>query len=286
MSTVLKGAPVASALSEDLAVRTRKLTDDGITPCMAIVRVGERADDLAYEQAARKRCEKIGISVRQFVLPADVTQAELLDTIALINTDKAIHACLLFRPLPKSLDEEAACAALSPWKDVDGITPYSMAKVFAGRGIGFAPCTAQSCMALLEYYGIEVSGRRIAVVGRSLVIGRPISLLFTAADGTVTLCHTRTLGISAITREADLVVLAAGKAEAFGPEYFRPGQVVLDVGINWSERKQRLVGDVDYDRVEPIVSAITPVPAGVGAVTTAVLCGHVIEAAERASLAL
>ena len=281
MAEILKGAPAASVISKDLSLRAQHLKERGTHPCLAILRVGARADDLAYEQGARKRCESIGISIRSFVLPADVTQARLMETIEEINRDRSIHACLLFRPLPRSLDEDAACAALDPWKDIDGITPSSMAKVFSGRGIGFAPCTAQSCMELLDYYGIKVSGKRVVVVGRSLVIGRPIALLLTVADGTVTPCQSKTVNMPAVTQDADLVVLAAGKAEAFGPEFFRPGQAVLDVGINWSEKKQKLVGDTDFDRVEPIVSAITPVPAGIGAVTTAVLCKHVMEAAER-----
>ena len=280
MSEILNGLPVASAISSELAVRACQLKERGIDPCLALLRVGNRVDDLAYEQAAIRRCNQIGISVRQLVLPEQVTQAELLKTIAEINESPAIHACLMFRPLPASLDDEAACAALDPLKDIDGVTPASRSKVFSGRGIGYAPCTAESCMELLKYYGIEVSGRRIAVVGRSLVIGRPIAMLLTAADATVTLCHSKTRNLQEITGEADIVVLAVGKAESFGPEYFRPGQTVLDVGINWSAAKQQLVGDADFDRVMPLVSAITPVPSGIGAVTAAVLCKHVVEAAE------
>ena len=280
MSEILNGLPVASAISSELAVRACQLKERGIDPCLAILRVGDRVDDLAYEQAAIRRCNQIGISVRQLVLPEQVTQAELLKTIAEINESPAIHACLMFRPLPASLDDEAACAALDPLKDIDGVTPASRSKVFSGRGIGYAPCTAESCMELLKYYGVEVSGRRIAVAGRSLVIGRPIAMLLTAADATVTLCHSKTRRLQEITGEADIVVLAVGKAESFGPEYFRPGQTVLDVGINWSAAKEQLVGDADFDRVMPLVSAITPVPSGIGAVTAAVLCKHVIEAAE------
>ena len=204
-------------------------------------------------------------------------------TITEINDDEKIHGCLMFRPLPKSLDEKAACAALDPKKDIDGITIGSLAKIYAGTGEGYAPCTAQSCMELLNHYGVDVTGKRIAVIGRSLVIGRPVAMLLLAANGTVTLCHSRTRNMPDIVREADIVVVAVGKAESIGAEYFHRGQIVLDVGINWSEAKQKLVGDVDYDHVVPIVDAITPVPAGVGSVTTAVLCKHVIEAAETAA---
>ena len=282
MAELLKGAPVADALTETLIPRAEALKRSGILPCLAVLRVGGRADDLAYERAALKRCARVGIAVRQFVLPEDVSRAALLETIAEINRDSGVHGCLMFRPLPKNLDEKSACSALDPRKDVDGITAASMAKVYAGSGTGFAPCTAQSCMELLQYYGKDISGKRAAVIGRSLVIGRPAAMLLTAADATVTLCHSRTGNLAEVTRDADLVVVAAGKAEALGREYFREGQTVLDVGINWSERKQKLVGDVDFDGVSPIVSAISPVPAGVGSVTTAVLCKHVLEAAENA----
>ncbi len=280
MAELLKGAPVAAALTESLIPRTAVLKREGILPCLAILRVGERADDLAYECGALKRCEKIGIAVRKFVLPADVPQALLMETIDSINRDNGIHGCLMFRPLPKHLDEKTACAALDPGKDIDGITAGSMAKIYSGTGTGFAPCTAQSCMELLRYYGKDISGKRVAVIGRSLVIGRPVAMLLMAANGTVTVCHTGTQNLPEVTRSADIVVVAVGKAEAIGCEFFREGQIVLDVGISWSEQKQKLVGDVDFDRVEPLVSAISPVPAGIGSVTTAVLCKHLLEAAE------
>ena len=281
MAELLKGTSAADALTSELILRAEALKTNGLVPCLAILRVGNRADDLAYESGALKRCETVGIAVRQFILPADVSQNVLLQTIGEINRDAGIHGCLMFLPLPKHLDEKAACAALDPTKDIDGITPSSIAKLYSGSGIGFAPCTPQSCTELLNHFGITVSGKRVVVVGRSLVIGRPIALHLLTADGTVTICHSKTRDLQQITRTADIVIIAVGKAEAFGPEYFRPEQVVLDVGINWSEKKQKLVGDVDFDAVEPVVSAISPVPAGVGSLTAAVLCKHIIEAAEN-----
>ncbi len=281
MAEVLKGAPAAAAITEDLVSRAAALKAKGRIPCLAILRVGERADDLAYERGALKRCEKVGVAVKQFILPVDADQSTLMEAIETINGDPEIHGCLMFRPLPKHLDEKAACAALAPEKDVDGITVGSMAWIYSGIGSGYAPCTAQSCIELLRYYGIDPAGKRAAVIGRSLVIGRPVAMLLMAANATVTICHTKTRSLSEITRSADIVVVAIGKAEAIGPEYFRAGQTVLDVGINWSEAKQKLVGDVDHEAVEPIVAAISPVPAGVGSVTTAVLCKHVLEAAEK-----
>ncbi len=285
MALIMKGAPAATALTGELVLRAEALKKKGVFPCLAILRVGERADDLAYERGALKRCEKVGISVKQFFLPLDVRQDVLLKTIGEINRDTDIHGCLMFRPLPGTLDERAACDALDPKKDIDGITVGSMAKIYSGAGEGYAPCTAQSCMELLHHYGIDIRGKRVAVLGRSLVTGRPAAQLLMAEDGTVTICHTKTRNMREIVRNADIVVVAVGKAELIGTEYFRPCQVVLDVGINWSEEKQKLVGDVDFDHVEPIVAAISPVPAGVGSVTTAVLCKHVIEAAEKEAAA-
>ncbi len=284
MAELVKGGPAAAALTEKLILRAEALRQKGGVPCLAVLRIGERPDDLAYERAALQRCEKVGIAVRHFVLPADVSQDRLLGAISEINNDDRIHGCLMFRPLPKSLDEQAACAALSPLKDIDGVTPASMAMIYAGLGEGYAPCTARSCMELLKHYGIEPSGNRAVVIGRSLVIGRPVAALLLAADATVTVCHTRTRDLPAVVREADIVIAAVGRPEALGAEYFRAGQTVLDIGINWSDAKQKLVGDVDFDAVEPVVSAISPVPAGVGSVTTAVLCTHVIEAAEKTIL--
>ena len=281
MAELLKGGPAAAALTEKLILRAEALRQKGSVPCLAVLRIGERPDDLAYERAALQRCEKVGIAVRHFVLPADVSQDRLLGAISEINNDDRIHGCLMFRPLPKSLDEQAACAALSPLKDIDGVTPASMAMIYAGLGEGYPPCTARSCMELLKHYGIDPSGKRAVVIGRSLVIGRPVAALLLAADATVTVCHTRTRDLPAVVREADIVIAAVGRPEALGAEYFRAGQTVLDIGINWSDAKRKLVGDVDFDAVEPIVSAISPVPAGVGSVTTAVLCTHVIEAAEK-----
>ena len=220
MADIWKGAPVSAALTDELITRTEALKAHGVVPCLAILRVGERADDLAYERGALKRCEKVGVEARQFILPADTTQKALMAAISEINSDEKIHGCLMFRPLPKSLDEKAACAALDPKKDIDGITVGSLAKIYAGTGEGYAPCTAQSCMELLNHYGVEVSGKRVAVIGRSLVIGRPVAMLLLAANGTVTLCHSRTRNMPDIVREAEIVVVAVGKAESIDAEYF------------------------------------------------------------------
>ena len=280
MAELLKGAPVARALTEELATRCAALRERAVVPTLAIVRVGEREDDLSYERGALKRCEKVGIEARRVLLSADVSQDELLAAIEDINADPAVHGCLMFRPLPAGLDENAAAAALDPAKDVDSMTPASLLTTLSGRGEGFAPCTAEAVLALLDHYGVELDG---AKVGRSLVIGRPVAAMLTARNATVTTCHTHTHDLAAECRAADIVVAAVGRARTIGVDAVREDQTIIDVGINWDEDAGKLVGDVDFVAAEPVVNAITPVPGGVGAVTTAILAKHVIEAAERAS---
>ena len=281
MATLLKGLPVAKALTEQLVERVEALKAQGVTPTLAIVRVGERDDDLSYERGATKRCDAVGIAVHKFVLAADCSQDELMAAIAEVNADAGIHGCLMFRPLPKSLDEAAACAALDPAKDVDCITEGSLFGVFANRPVGFPPCTAEACIQLLDHYGFELTGAEVTVVGRSLVIGKPVSLMLQARNATVTMCHTRTRDLPAACRKAEILVVAAGHIGTVGADAVSAGQTVIDVGINWDEAAGKLCGDVAFDEVEPKVGAITPVPGGVGSVTTAVLAKHVVEAAER-----
>lgn len=281
MAQILKGLAVANALTEKLTERAAVLRSKNVIPTLAILRVGERPDDISYETGALKRCAKVGIEVRQFLLSADCTREQLLDTIREINADPGIHGCLMFRPLPDKAMEEAACALLAPQKDVDCMTGGSLAAVFTGKGTGFPPCTAEGCIELLDHYRIPLQGKRVAVVGRSLVIGRPVSMMLQQRDATVTMCHTKTVDMAAVCRNAEILVVAAGRAGVVDEGFTAPGQVVIDVGINIRE-DGRLCGDVNFDKVEPIAQAITPVPGGVGSVTTAVLAKHVIEAAEKA----
>jgi len=281
MAEIWKGAPVAAALSETVAAEAAELTAKGVLPTLAIFRVGERDDDLAYERGAMKRCEKVGVRVKNVVLPADVDSDTFFRTLEALNTDPEVHGILMFRPLPKQLDGEKARRMLAPEKDVDGCTDGSLAGVFTNTALGFPPCTAQAAMELLRYYGVDPKGKRVAVIGRSLVIGRPVAMMLMHANATVTVCHTRTVDVPAITREADIVVAASGQMESVGANYLRPGQIVIDVGIGWNEAKQKLCGDVRAEEAEPIAAALTPVPGGVGSVTSAVLCKHVVEAAKR-----
>ncbi|WP_209342847.1 bifunctional 5,10-methylenetetrahydrofolate dehydrogenase/5,10-methenyltetrahydrofolate cyclohydrolase [Flavonifractor sp. AGMB03687] len=275
-----KGAPVAQALTERLIVKANQLKVQGIVPTLAIVRVGERPEDLSYERGALKRCEKVGIRVKQFTLTKEASHGDLMEVIQQINVDREIHGCLLFRPLPAHMDEDAICAALDPAKDVDGITAGSLASVFTGSGAGYPPCTAQACMEILEHYGCDLTGKRAVVVGRSLVVGRPLAMLLLRKNATVTVCHTRTADLPAECRRAEVLIAAAGVANMIGRDHLTPGQLVLDVGIN-VDQDGNLVGDVDFTAADEIAGAVTPVPGGVGAVTTSVLAAHVLQAAEQ-----
>ena len=280
MATILKGAPVVAAMNERNAAICEHLKTKGITPTLAVVRVGEREDDLSYERGVMTRCSKVGVAVKQYLLPADATQAQLLDVIAAINTNDAIHGCLLFRPLPKQFDDRTARAALAPEKDIDGITDGSLAGVFTNTDLGYAPCTAQACLEILKYYNVPLSGKRAVVVGRSLVVGKPAAMMLDCENATVTICNSRTQNLPQLCREADVVVVAMGKMGAVGADCLRAGQTVVDVGIHVNE-EGRLCGDVKFAEAEPVVDAITPVPGGVGTVTTSVLVGHVVQAAAK-----
>ena len=280
MAMLLKGADAARALTEQLHEQAEELKKNGTEPCLAILRVGAREDDLSYERGALKRCEKVGITVRQVVLPEDAGQQELMDNIRSLNEDERVHGVLMFRPLPKHLDDEAARRALDPRKDMDGITDGSLAGVFTNTAVGYPPCTAQACLEILKFYNIPLSGKRAVVVGRSLVVGKPAAMMLDRENATVTLCNSRTQNLPEVCREADVVVVAMGKMGFIGAEHLRAGQVVVDVGIHVNE-EGKLCGDVRFGEAEPVVEAITPVPGGVGTVTTSVLVSHVVEAAEK-----
>lgn len=282
MAELLRGTTVAAEITEDLVVRTGRLKERGIVPCLAILRVGERIDDLSYEHAALKRCEKIGIRTVCVALPISCTQSDLLSAVEAINRDSSIHGCLMFRPLPAHLDELSVCEALQPGKDVDGMTPCSLAAVYSGKGRGFAPCTAQACIELLDHYGVSLPGKNVVVIGRSTVIGKPLSMLLQNRDATVTMCHSRTTDTAGHCRQADILIVAAGKAGMVDTRFTHPEQIVIDIGVN-AAPGGGICGDVLFDVVEPNVRAISPVPGGVGSVTAAVLCKHVIEAAEYIS---
>ena len=282
MAEILKGASVVEAMNEALTGKVAALQAGGVQPTLAIVRIGGRQDDIAYERGAIKRCEKVGVAVCLVTLPADITEEALLNEITALNVDASVHGVLLFRPLPKGLNDDRVRNTLSPEKDVDGITDASLAGVFTGNGTGYPPCTAQACMEILDYYGVDPKGKRAVIVGRSLVVGKPVAIMLLARNATVTVCHTRTVDMPAVCREGEILIVSAGRAGIVDKTYLSPGQVVIDVGINVSADGS-LCGDVNFADAGTIVGAVTPVPGGVGTVTTSVLAKHVVEAAIRYS---
>lgn len=281
MAELLLGLPVAKSINQDLLARVGSLKVAGVRPKLAIVRVGAREDDLSYERGALKRCDALGIETEVIRFDDDVDTHALISRIDELNRRIDVHGVLMFRPLPPHIDQAAVCEALDPAKDVDCLTSASLFGVLAGLPRGFAPCTAEAVLELLDFYGVALDGADVAVVGRSLVIGKPVAALLCSRNATVTTCHTHTADLAAVCRDCDVIVAAAGHAKTVGLDCARDGQTIIDVGINWDDENQHLVGDVDFDAVEPVVTKISPVPRGVGSVTTAVLAKHVVEAAER-----
>ena len=277
MSKILSGKEVSNQIDIFTKINIMKLHKIGITPKLGIIRISEQEDDLSYERNIIKKCEKLGVSYEKFYLPQNAKENSLLKLINDINTNENIHGVLLFRPLPKYLNEEKIINMINPEKDVDGITDYSIAGIFSGKEQGFSPCTPQSCIEILDYYGISCTGKKIVVVGRSLVIGKPLTMMLINKNATVTVCHTKTKNITSITKEADIVIVAAGKQGLINESYIKPGQIIIDVGIHVNE-DGKISGDVDFEEVKNIVDAITPVPGGVGSVTTSVLIQHVVMA--------
>ena len=290
MAKLLLGKEVTDALNANLQVRTAALREKGVVPTLGIIRVGADPSDVSYEKGATKRAELVGVEVKKFELPADATKADVLAVIDQVNADDSIHGVLMFRPLPKHLkaDQNEICNRLDPRKDMDCMTHMSNAGVFEGLSLGYAPCTPAACMEILDYYGIDCKGKNAVVIGRSLVVGKPAAMMLMGKNATVTVCHTKTVNTAEICRNADIIVSAAGVLNSLTADFVRPGQVVIDVSMNWNPEKITakgkggMSGDCVFEEVEPIVEAITPVPGGVGAVTTSVLMKHVVEAAEKA----
>jgi len=277
MAKQLLGKEVTAALNERIKADVATLNAKGIKPTLGIIRVGERPDDLSYERGATKRCETLGVEYKKYLLPADVTQEELLKVVDEVNNDDNIHGVLMFRPLPKHINQTVVENALAAEKDVDCQTDASLGGVFTGKKVGFPPCTPQACMEILDHYGIDCTGKKAVVIGRSLVVGKPAAMMLIKKNATVTVCHTRTIDMPSVAREAEILIVAAGRAGVVGAEYVSPGQTVIDVGINVNE-EGKLCGDVDYAAVEPIVDAITPVPGGVGPMTVAMLLNNTWQA--------
>ena len=290
MAKRLLGKEVNEALVASLQARTAALREKGVVPTLGIIRLGENPSDLSYEKGATKRAEEVGVAVKNYILPETATKEEVLAVIDQVNADDSVHGVLMFRPLPKHLkaDQDEICNRLTPRKDVDSMTHMSNAGVFEGQALGYAPCTPAACMEILDHYGLDCKGKNAVVIGRSLVVGKPAAMMLMAKNATITICHTKTVNTAEICRNADIIVSAAGVLNSLTKDFVRPGQVVIDVSMNWNPEKITakgkggMSGDCVFEEVEPIVEAITPVPGGVGAVTTSVLMKHVVEAAEKA----
>jgi methylenetetrahydrofolate dehydrogenase (NADP+)/methenyltetrahydrofolate cyclohydrolase len=280
MSIIMKGSEVASAMKEELLREVEKLAQKGIVPELAIVRVGARPDDLAYERGAIKKMGGMGIHCKVIELPESISQADFEKEFSAVNSNPDIHGILLFRPLPEQLNEDAVRSMINPKKDIDCMSPVNIAKVFSGDESGFAPCTAEAVMEVLAHYAIDVRGKRVTVVGRSMVVGKPLSMLLLKKNATVTICHTKTINLEETCRNAEILVAAAGKAAMITADFVSENAVVVDVGIN-VDSDGKLCGDVDFDTVAPRTASITPVPGGVGAVTSSVLAKHIVRAASQ-----
>ena len=287
MAKQLLGKEVTAALNARLQASVEELKAAGIVPTLGIVRCGEDPSDLAYEKGAVKRAETVGIEVKKFLLPRDVSKEDLIAEIDRINADDSIHGVLMFRPLPEQLKpyESEICNRLVPQKDIDCMTDLSNAGIFMGKDLGFPPCTPQACMEILDFYGIDLKGKNVVVIGRSLVVGKPAAMMLMKKNATVTVCHTKTVDLPGICKKADIIVSSAGVLKSLTKEHVAPGQIVIDVSINWDPDKKDgaggIAGDAIFEEVEPIVEAITPVPGGVGTVTSSILMSHVVEAAKK-----
>ncbi len=273
---VLKGAEVSAKIKAE--VQRILENSEGQVPRLAIVRVGERPDDLSYERGAMKKMEAFGLEAKSYGFPETISDAEFKEEFKKINEDPEVTGILVLKPLPKHICERDIENMMDPGKDLDGISPVNIAKVFAGDSSGFAPCTAEAVVEVLKANGIPIAGKRAVIVGRSMVVGKPLAMLLMKENATVTVCHTKTVDLPGTCRNGEILVAAAGRAKMLDGEYVGPGAVVIDVGIN-ADGNGKLCGDVDFESIEGKAAMATPVPGGVGAVTTAVLARHLALAA-------
>lgn len=280
---ILTGKEVVEKLNNSLLTQSKALAPK--IPTLAIVRMGEDPSDIAYENGAVKRAEAVGVAIKKVLLPREISAEELKEAIWSLNKDIQVDGVLIFRPFPEHLraKEQEILDTLEVAKDVDGVTTASMAALYGGSREVFPPCTAAACMKILEHFRYELTGQNVVVLGRSLVVGKPLSMLLLDKNATVTICHSKSKNLPSLCKKADILIAAVGKAEIINDTYVTSDMTVIDVGINYSEIKGKIVGDVDREKVENIVKALTPVPGGVGTVTTTCLMEHVIKAAGRAN---
>lgn len=282
-SNLLKGKPVADQICKDIAKRVQVLNEKSVFPTLAIVRVGNKPDDIYYERSAIKRMDSVGIKVKNLVFDNDISQQELEKQIQDLNVDTSINGILILMPLPNHLYEKDIKACICPKKDIDGLTDKCMLGLYEGTNTGFEPCTPGAVMELLEYNNIDLCGKNIVILGRSLVVGKPLSMLMLNKNATVTICHSKTKNVKEICQQADILVAAIGKAKMITDEYIGKNTIVIDVGINQDENGN-ICGDVDFESVNKKAASITPVPGGIGSITTAVLAKHVVISAENTKI--
>ncbi len=275
MAKVLKGKEVADSIKIEMQNNITKLKSEGREPLLAIIRLGSNAGDVSYEKSILKACDTAGIATRVVERETSMTTEELADLMKELNEDEKVSGILMFRPLPKHIDEEVIRNSISPSKDVDCMHPLNLEKIFEGRMDGFAPCTPKAAMEILLFNLDELEGKNVVVVNRSMVVGKPLVMMLLEKNATVTVCHSRTKDLKGICSKADVVVTALGKAKYFTEDFFNENSVVIDVGVSMTA-EGKLSGDVDYENVEPKVAMITPVPGGVGSVTTTILLNQVV----------
>jgi methylenetetrahydrofolate dehydrogenase (NADP+)/methenyltetrahydrofolate cyclohydrolase len=275
----LTGKPVVDNLRENIKERVSKLKVNGIVPKMLIIRIGSREDDVFYEKSILKNCSMLGIEGTVKELSADASMEELIDVIEDTNVNDEVHGIMLFRPLPKHMDQDKVSNIINPYKDVDCMSPLNMEKIFEGNSRGFAPCTPKAVVEMLKYYKIPMNGANIVVAGRSLVVGKPLSMLLLDENATVTMCHSKTKDMKSVTRKADVVIAAIGKAKFMNEDFFTEDSIVIDVGIN-EDGNGKICGDVDYDKTFGNVKALNPAAGGVGTITTTILLDQTVKACE------
>jgi len=281
MDHIMSGMPVAEAILAEAAAGAEKLKAQGITPKLAVLRVGESPEDLRYERSLLKKGGGIGLEVDVNVLPADCSADDIRAALWRLDEDQRVHGILMFRPLPAGIDEEAICREINPEKDVDGATEGSLAGVFTQKQHGFSPCVARAVMEMLDYHGVDLDGKKVTLLGRSLVVGKPLAMMLLAKNATLTIAHDRTKDLAEEARRADILISCMGQARLVKKNFVHKDQLVIDAGVSLDPASGELSGDIDLDEVEPIAASLTPMRGGVGVVTTAVLLAQVVEAAFR-----
>lgn len=280
MSIILHGKPVVQAIKDNLQQEISLLKAQGITPSLGIIRVGNQPDDVYYENSIIKNCQSLGIKTKSNPLNHNIEMKEFIERLREVNADPMINGIMIFRPLPQQLDEDVIKHIIHPDKDIDCMNPLNLAGVFEGNAGCLVPCTAAAVMETLKHYGISLNGANVVVMGRSLVVGKPLSMMFLQENATVTICHSKTKNVSEIAKSADILVAAMGKARLIDEQYVTDTSIVIDVGIN-DLGDGKICGDVNYDVVLDKVRAITPVPGGIGTVTTTILLKHVVMACKK-----